>query len=63
MKKVALALQFLIKPEGPYKDYLGKPLVGKFHNGAQPIDQFVFKDKMVSTILSTVDGNTAILPG
>jgi len=33
------------KPEGPYKDYLDKPLVGKFHNGAQPIDQFVFKDK------------------
>lgn len=33
------------KPEGPYKDYLGKPLVAKFQNGAQPIDQFVFKDK------------------
>jgi len=33
------------KPEGPYKDYLGKPLVDKFHNGAQPIDQFVFHDK------------------
>jgi beta-xylosidase len=33
------------KPEGPYKDYLKKPLVDKFHNGAQPIDQFVFKDK------------------
>jgi len=33
------------KPEGPYKDYLGKPLVDKFHNGAQPIDQFVFRDK------------------
>jgi beta-xylosidase len=32
------------KPEGPYKDYLGKPLVDKFHNGAQPIDQYVFKD-------------------
>ena len=32
------------RPEGPYKDYLGKPLVDKFHNGAQPIDQFVFKD-------------------
>tara|TARA_R110002096_G_scaffold353443_3_gene546681 strand:+ start:368 stop:1294 length:927 start_codon:yes stop_codon:yes gene_type:complete len=31
-------------PEGPYKDYLGKPLIDKFHNGAQPIDQFVFKD-------------------
>lgn len=32
------------KPSGPFKDYLGKPLVDKFHNGAQPIDQFVFKD-------------------
>ena len=33
------------KPEGPFCDYLGKPLIDKFHNGAQPIDQFVFKDK------------------
>ncbi|GGB17769.1 glycoside hydrolase family 43 protein [Puia dinghuensis] len=33
------------KPEGPYKDYLGKPLIDKFHNGAQPIDQAVFHDK------------------
>jgi beta-xylosidase len=33
------------RPAGPFKDYLGKPLVDKFHNGAQPIDQFVFKDK------------------
>ncbi len=32
-------------PGGPFKDYLGKPLVDKFHNGAQPIDQFVFHDK------------------
>jgi len=32
------------KPGGPYRDYLGHPLVDKFHNGAQPIDQFVFKD-------------------
>jgi len=32
-------------PAGPFKDYLGKPLVDKFYNGAQPIDQFVFKDK------------------
>ena len=31
-------------PQGPFRDYLGKPLVDKFHNGAQPIDQFVFKD-------------------
>ncbi len=33
------------KPEGPFKDHLGKPLIDKFHNGAQPIDQFVFRDK------------------
>ena len=32
-------------PAGPFKDYLGKPLIDQFHNGAQPIDQFVFKDK------------------
>jgi len=32
------------RPEGPFKDYLGKPLIDRFHNGAQPIDQFVFKD-------------------
>ena len=32
------------KPEGPFKDYLGRPLINKFYNGAQPIDQFVFKD-------------------
>ena len=33
------------KPEGPYEDLLGKPLIGNIVNGAQPIDQFVFKDK------------------
>ncbi|MFT4033490.1 MAG: glycoside hydrolase family 43 protein [Siphonobacter sp.] len=33
------------KPEGPFKDYLSKPLVDKIHEGAQPIDQFVFKDR------------------
>ena len=33
------------KPAGPYKDLIGKPLIDKFHNGAQPIDQFVFRDK------------------
>lgn len=32
-------------PAGPFKDYLGKPLVGTIENGAQPIDQFVFQDK------------------
>lgn len=32
-------------PEGPFLDYLGKPLIDKFQNGAQPIDQYVFRDK------------------
>ena len=31
-------------PGGPFVDALGKPLIDKFHNGAQPIDQFVFKN-------------------
>ena len=33
------------KPEGPYIDALGKPLIGEYHNGAQPIDQDVFIDE------------------
>jgi beta-xylosidase len=33
------------RPGGPFKDYLGRPLIDKFHNGAQPIDQYVFKDR------------------
>jgi beta-xylosidase len=32
------------QPAGPFRDYLGHPLVDKFQNGAQPIDQFVFQD-------------------
>ncbi|KAI1190977.1 glycosyl hydrolase [Nemania serpens] len=32
------------KPEGPYVDAIGKPLIGEYHNGAQPIDQDVFID-------------------
>lgn len=32
------------KPEGPFRDHIGKPLINAFHNGAQPIDQFVFRD-------------------
>ena len=32
------------RPEGPYKDILGKPLIDEVINGAQPIDQFVFQD-------------------
>ena len=32
------------RPEGPYKDLLGKPLIPNIVNGAHPIDQFVFQD-------------------
>ncbi|MGF7230566.1 glycoside hydrolase family 43 protein [Arachidicoccus sp.] len=31
-------------PAGPFKDLLGKPLINKIVNGAQPIDQFVYKN-------------------
>jgi len=31
-------------PAGPYRDALGRPLIGQYHNGAQPIDQDVFVD-------------------
>jgi beta-xylosidase len=32
------------KPGGPFRDALGHPLIAAFHNGAQPIDPFVFRD-------------------
>ncbi|TDV57753.1 glycoside hydrolase family 43 protein [Actinophytocola oryzae] len=32
------------RPEGPYVDAIGRPLIGRFVNGAQPIDQDVFVD-------------------
>ena len=32
------------RPQGPYKDALGKPLIQQIVNGAQPIDQYVFRD-------------------
>ncbi len=32
------------KPEGPFKDHIGKPLINDIVNGAQPIDQFIFRD-------------------
>jgi beta-xylosidase len=31
-------------PGGPFVDALGKPLIGEFHNGAQPIDPMVYRD-------------------
>ena len=33
------------QPDGPFQDLLGHPLIDAFHNGAQPIDPFVFKDR------------------
>ncbi len=32
------------RPEGPYRDLLGKPLINDIVNGAQPIDQFIFRN-------------------
>lgn len=37
-------------PGGPYKDHLGKPLLSKFYNMAQPIDQFVYRDPADGTV-------------
>jgi beta-xylosidase len=31
-------------PAGPFRDHLGRPLIGQIHHGAQPIDQCVFRD-------------------
>lgn len=33
------------KPEGPFCAFLPGPLVGEFHNGAQPIDAHFFQDR------------------
>ena len=43
-EKGGIGIAISDKPAGPFTDYLGKPLIHQFHNGAQPIDQFVFKD-------------------
>lgn len=32
------------KPGGPFVDAIGKPLIGNFQHGAQPIDPMVFQD-------------------
>lgn len=33
------------EPQGPFKDHLGRPLIDRFHNKAQPIDQYCFRDQ------------------
>ena len=47
-------------PAGPFKDALGKPLIDKFVNGAQPIDQFVYKDMTDNIICIMVAGDIVI---
>ncbi len=32
------------RPEGPFRDAIGKPLIARIVGGAQPIDQMVFRD-------------------
>ncbi len=39
-----LGIAWADAPQGPFRDELGRPLVGAFHDGAQPIDPFVFRD-------------------
>lgn len=39
------------RPEGPYRDALGKPLIDRFVNGAQPIDPHAFIDEDGSAYL------------
>ena len=43
-EKGGIGIAISDQPAGPFKDYIGKPLIDQFYNGAQPIDQFVFKD-------------------
>ena len=45
MKYGGIGVAVADKPEGPYRDLIGKPLIDQFWNGAQPIDQYVFKYK------------------
>ena len=38
-------------PGGPFEDWLGRPLVDRFHNGAQPIDQAAFRRATLLVLL------------
>ena len=52
------------RPSGrAFKDLIGKPLIDKFYNGAQPIDQFVLKIQTGNTTSFTAGGGTATLQG
>lgn len=43
-KPGGLAVAISNSPAGPFIDALGKPLIGHFENGAQPIDPAIFRD-------------------
>ena len=43
-QKGGIGIAVAKKPSGPFKDYLGHPLINQIANGAQPIDQFIFHD-------------------
>lgn len=45
MKYGGIGVAVAEQPEGPYRDLIGKPLIDRFWNGAQPIDQYVFEHK------------------
>jgi beta-xylosidase len=44
-QKGGIGIAVADNPGGPFKDYLGKPLINEIANGAQPIDQFIFHDQ------------------
>lgn len=44
------------KPEGPFADLAGGPLINEIVNGAQPIDQFVFYDDLTGQWLMYYGG-------
>ena len=43
-EKGGLEIAVANDPKGPFKGYLGRPLIGNFVFGAQPIDAHLFKD-------------------
>ena len=44
-EKGGIGVAVSAQPGGPFLDYLGKPLIDTIVHGAQPIDQFVFRDQ------------------
>ncbi|KAI0465523.1 putative glycosyl hydrolase [Xylaria cf. heliscus] len=48
------------KPEGPFVDAIGKPLIGSYHNGAQPTSQDVFIDDLNGKAYIYYGGNSHV---